>query len=390
MSRNPFLYFCSVKKLFGNSIRLVFFLLIISNLSSLSAKSNDTIFVPNLQIEIRASHGFIICHHPEMRVFSSHFPLFEASLQQATFGRKSWQSKSNYPTVGVSFLYTGIGEHPELGRAFALIPYMSFNCLKSKRHQLNFKLGIGLGYLTQKFDAATNPKNTFIGSHFNAAINLAFSYNYMITKRFGATAFLGFTHFSNGSSRTPNNGINIAHAGVGVNYFITQPKQRIPKQPSDNKQYRSWNKDNLSFYVALSFSRKDIDEYLAYGKSWTVYNLQFNALKRLTEMSKLGISVDLVYDMTDKEVLRHKGIAFTDIEILKPGISASYELAFGSTSFMINFGCHIAGKDLCEGRVYQKLAMLQNIGKGVFATISLTTHYGWADYIGLGLGYRIH
>ena len=376
-----------MKKAFVHSIILLLFLLTINHLS---AKSNDTIFVPNLQIELRASHGFIICHHPEMKVFNAHFPIFELNLQQVTFGRKSWQSKSNYPAVGVSFLYTGLGEQPEIGRAFAIIPNISFNCLKSKRNQLNIKLGVGLGYLTQKFDAATNPKNTFIGSHLNAAINIAVSYNYMITKRFGASAFIGFTHFSNGSSRTPNNGINIAHAGIGVNYFLNEPRQRIPRQTSDNKQYKSWKKENLSFYFAFSFSRKDIDDYLGYGKSWSVYNIHVNALKRLTEMSKVGIGFDLVYDMTDKEVLCHKGIEFTDIEILKPGISAAYALALGNTSFIFNFGCHIAGKDLCEGRVYQKLGIMQNIAKGVFATISLTTHYGWADYIGFGIGYRIN
>ncbi|MBO7460634.1 MAG: acyloxyacyl hydrolase [Bacteroidales bacterium] len=376
-----------MKKIFGHTVLLLCFLLIIN---TLSAKTNDTIIEPNLQIEFRASHGFIICHHPEMKVFSAHFPLFELSVDQVTFGRKSWQSKSNYPTVGVSFLYTGIGEQPELGRAFAIIPRMTFNCLKSERHQINFKLGIGIGYLTQKYDVVDNPKNTFIGSHVNAAIDIAVDYSYMITNRLGASAFLGFTHFSNGSSRTPNNGINIAHAGIGVKYFLSEPKQRIPKQQSDNQQYKSWEKNNLSFTFAFTYSLKDIDEYLGYGKSWSVYNIQINALKRLTEMSKIGVGCDLVYDNTDKEVLRQKGIGFTDIEILKPGISAAYELAFGNTSFIFNFGCHIAGKDLCEGRVYQKLGMMQNIGKGVFATISLTTHYGWADYIGFGIGYRIH
>lgn len=367
---------------------IILFILLISN--TLSAKTNDTIFVPNLQVELRASYGFIICHHPEMKVFSSHFPLFELNIDQVTFGRKSWQSKSNYPTVGISFLYTGIDEQPELGHAFAIIPHLSFNCLKSKRHQLNFKFGVGLGYLTVKYDPVDNPKNTFIGSHFNAAIDLSFDYSYMITKRLGFTTFIGFTHFSNGSSRTPNNGMNIAHAGLGAKYFISEPKQRLPKQQIDNHQYKSWKKENLSFIFGISYSRKDIDEYKGYGMSWSVYNLQFNALKRLTEMSKVGIGFDLVYDNTDKEILKHKGIEFTDIEIFKPGVNAVYELSLGNTSFMINFGCHIAGKDLCEGRVYQKLGIIQNIYKGVFATISLTTHYGWADYIGFGVGYRIH
>jgi len=379
-----------VRTCFKNSSLILLFLLIFNNLGNISAKTNDTIFVPNLQVEVRASYGFIICHHPEMKALSTHLPIFELSLDQATFGRKFWQSKSNYPTIGVSFLYTNLGGRPELGQAFALIPHISLHCLKSQHHQLSFRLGIGAGYVTKTYDRINNPKNTFVGSHVNAAIDLSLDYNYMVTNRLGLKAFIGFTHFSNGSSRAPNNGINIAHAGIGANYFLKQPKQRLPKQPSDNQQYKSWKKENLSFYFAFSFSRKDIDEYLGYGKSWLVYNFQFNALKRLTEMSKVGIGFDLVYDNTDKEILDHKGIEYHDFEILKPGINAAYEIAFGNTSFMVNFGYHLAGKDLCEGRVYQKLNAMQHLGKGVFVTIALTTHYGWADYIGLGIGYRIH
>lgn len=376
-----------MKKFFKNSIILTLFLLIIN---TLSAQKNDTVFVKNLQIEFRASYGFTICHHPEMKVFQAHYPIYEINIKQVTFGRKSWQSKSNYPSVGLSFLYTGIGEIPELGHAFALVPHMTFNCLKSQKNQLNFNLGIGLGYVTQIYDRKTNPKNTFIGSHFNAAINISAEYSRMITNRFGMSAFVGFTHFSNGSSRTPNNGLNIAHAGLAAKYFINEPKQRIPKQLTDNQQFKTWEKKNISLLFAFTYSKKDIDEYLGYGMSWSAYNLEINAMRRLTEMSKLGIGFDLVYDCTDKEVLHHKGIEFDDIEILKPGINAAYELSFGNTSFIFNFGCHIAGKDLCEGRVYQKLNMTQNIYKGIFATIALTTHYGWADYIGFGLGYRIN
>ena len=222
------MYFCNVKKGLSHTILLSSFLLIFN---ILSAKTNDTIIDKNLQIEFRASYGFILCHHPEMKYFQSHFPLYELSIQQVTTGRKSWQSKSNYPTVGVSFLYSGIGEMPEIGRAFGIVPHINFNCLKSKRHQIIFNLGIGIGYVTQKHDIKDNPKNTFIGSNLNAAINISADYSYMITNRLGLSVFIGFTHYSNGSTRSPNNGINIAHAGLGAKYFLQEPKQRIPKQP---------------------------------------------------------------------------------------------------------------------------------------------------------------
>lgn len=377
-------------KKFNNSVILLLCLLIFNNLQTLSAKNNDTIIEPNIQIELRASYGFTICHHLEMKAFNAHYPIFELNVKQATFGRKSWQSKSNYPCVGLSFLYTGIGEIPEIGRAFAIIPNISFNCLKSQKNQININLGVGVGYLTQKFNPETNPKNSFIGTHFNAAINVSSEYSRMITNRLGLSVFIGFTHFSNGSFRTPNNGLNIAHGGIAAKYFLNEPKQRIPRQPSDNQRYKPWSKQNFSFNFMFTYSRKDIDEYLGYGMSWSAYNLQINAMKRITEMSKIGVGFDLVYDMTDKEVLRRKGISFNDIEIMKTGINAAYEIEFGKTAFIFNIGYHIAGKELCEGRVYQKLSMTQDIWKGLFATVSLTTHYSWADYIGFGLGYRIN
>ena len=175
-----------MKKFFKNSLVSMFFLLIVN---TLSAQSNDTVFVKNLQIEFRASYGFTICHHPEMKVFQAHYPIYEINIKQVTFGRKSWQSKSNYPSVGLSFLYTGLDGQPEIGRAFALIPHMTFNCLKNQKNQISFNLGIGVGYLTQIYNPKTNPKNTFIGSHFNAAIDIAVDYSYMITNRLGASAF---------------------------------------------------------------------------------------------------------------------------------------------------------------------------------------------------------
>ena len=376
-----------MKFFFKHSTFLLLFLLIIN---VLSAKTNDTIIDRNFQIEFRASYGFIICHHPEMKYFQSHFPLYELNIQQVTTGRKSWQRKSNYPAVGVSLIYTGIGEMPEIGRAFAIVPHINFNCLKSKRHQLNFNFGIGIGYLTQKHDIIENPKNTFIGSHVNAAINISTDYSYMVTNRLGLSAFIGLTHFSNGSSRSPNNGINIAHAGIGAKYFIQEPKQKIARQPSDNQRYKNWVKENFSFNFAFLASKKDIKQFIGYNNTWIVYNIQFNALKHVTEMSKFGIGLDLVYDQTDEAILRLDGVEFTEIEILKPGINVAYEISFGNTSFNINFGYHLAGKEMSEEHIYQKLGAMQNIWKGLFATVQLTTHFGWADYIGFGIGYRIN
>jgi len=368
---------------------ILLILLIFSNIEKSSAKNNDTIFVNNIQVELRTSYGFILCHHTEMNYFRAHFPAFELSVQQATFGRKYWQSRLNYPAIGFTLFYSELGGMPEIGRAFALYPHISFNFLKSKKNQLNLKLGVGVSYVTEKYEAKTNPKNTFVGSNFNAALAASFEYNRMITNRLSLSLFAGLTHFSNGATRAPNNGLNIAHGGISAKYFISEPQAKIPKQHTDNQRFKKWSKENLSLYTAITYSKKDIDEFMGYGMSWSVYHFQINALKRCGEISKLGLGFDLVYDQTDIDVLKHQGIDCEPVEILKPGINAAYELIMGSTSFIFNFGFHISGKEMGEGRLYQKIGIMQSIGNRFFATAVLNLHFGWADYIGFGLGYRI-
>ena len=386
-SRNPFLYFCIMKMIIRHIVLSLLFLLIFN---ALSAKSNDTILVKNFQVELRTSYAYMMCHHQEMNYFKAHFPIFEFSVQQVTFGRKSWQARSNYPSVGITFLYSGLGGFKEVGEVYAVYPFISFNCLKSPKNQLNLKAGIGLGYLTTHYDRTDNYKNTFIGSYANAAICLSAEYNRFITNRLSLAAFIGFTHFSNGARKAPNKGINLPQIGINAKYFINEPKQPIAAHPKDNQQYRPWISKNYSFYVAFTCAFKEIDEYIGYGKKFMVYNLHLNFMKRVTEMSKFGVGFDIVYDMTDREILRFENIPFTPIQIVKPGVNLAYEIAFGSSSFIVNFGCHIAGKELGEGVLYQKLCAKQNISKHIFATCALVTHFGRADNFCFGIGYKIN
>lgn len=370
---------------------LSFVILLIFNCESkVRADSIDTIRNRNLQVELRTSWSFTVCHHEEMQLFRAHFPIFELSLQQTTYGSRTWNQLLNYPAVGVTVIYSGVGGMPEIGSIFGAYPYMSFNFLKSRKNMLNARLGVGVGYATKIWDARDNPKNTFLGSHFNALFSINLEYSRVLSQRWQLSFYTGMTHMSNASSRCPNNGINLWQFGLSGRYFLKQPRERLPLETIDNKQYRSWKSSNISWYVSFLYSLKDIDEYMGYGRHWSVYNLQLNVMKRVSQMSKVGIGLDLVYDETDKEVLRFNGIRYKPIEILKPGVNVAYELVLKSTSFLFNFGCHVGGKEMCEGRIYQKLSLKQNIGDYFFLTFGLTTHWGWADYLGFGVGFKIN
>lgn len=367
-------------------------LLLISNKANANTTDEEKRYfsidslLTNSQIDLRFNYGFFLHHHFEMTAYPAHFPMFELSFQKQTYGKQYWQSYFNYPIIGVTAFYSDLGNVDIIGKAFAIYPFINFSLNKSKINTLGLRFGVGIGYLTNKFHPTENFHNTSIGTNINAAISLTFEYKRYISERFRLAAFAGLTHFSNGCSSEPNNGINIINAGISATYLLNKPKEYIPKQVSKE----SFKKIEPEFYIGMSLAHKNV-EINQKGNSG-VYNLEFYVLDRISYMSKIGIGLDLVYDATDNISVREyhgSDAEFTFFELLKPGISLAYELLMGKSSFLFNFGYHPYGLDMSYGRWYQKLAMKVDFGKYLFGKIALNTHFGAADFIGFGLGVKL-
>ncbi len=340
----------------------------------------------NMEVDLRLSYAFFVHHHFEMTGYTKHFPMFELSLQKQTYGKSLWQSYFNFPTIGVTAYYSGFGDVDIFGKAYAVYPFINFPFNKSKTNTFGFRFGVGLGYLTEKFHHTDNYKNTSIGANFNAAISLTFEYERQITDKYKMSVFAGLTHFSNGCSNQPNSGINIVNAGISGSYMIGEPQDYIPREKTKNK----FKKIEPEFYAGISLGVKRI-EYRQ-DENTGVYNLELYVMDRISNLGKIGFGFDLVYDATDNiKVIHDYGpdADFTFIEMLKPGIGLAYELMMGEASFLLNFGYHPYGLDMSYGRWYQKLGLKVNMGKYVYGKIALNTHFGVADFIGLGLGIRL-
>ncbi len=370
------------------SILLITICLIASFCSPKEIKAAVSIdsLLSNSQVDIRLNYAFFIHHHFEMTRYPAHFPMFELSFQKQTYGKQNWQTFFNYPIIGVTAFYSDLGNVDVIGKAYALYPFINFPFNKSKINTLGLRFGVGIGYLTNKFHPTENYHNTSIGTNFNAAINITLEYKRYIAERFRLSLFAGLTHFSNGCSSEPNNGINIINAGISTTYLLNYPKEYIPKQTVNH----SYKKIKPEFYIGLSLAYKNVEVHQE-GNS-NVFNLELYILDRITNISKIGIGLDLVYDATDNISLRkHYGnnVQFTVVELLKPGIGIAYEMMMGDASFLFNFGYHPYGLDMSYGRWYQKLALKVDFGKYIFGKIALNTHFGAADFIGFGLGIKL-
>ena len=340
--------------------------------------------------EMKAEYGFLLSHHLELDKFQSHFPAFEFSIENQTTGRQFWQTKYAFPIIGMSVWYSPLGGFEPIGSAIAVYPFINFPLFKDDVQSLNFRLGVGLGYLTNYYHRVDNYENFAIGSHFNVAGLLYFEYRRKIARLLNVAAGFGLTHFSNGSIKNPNYGLNILTGTVSVAIYLERPhpyfhSMQLPELYPFEFDGRKYLDADFSFALA----RKNMNE--VYGQNFIVFGGYANLLKRVSYKSAFGIGLDVVYDGSDKYILEWNGTpAKNGWHIVKPGANVAYELIISRVSLLFNLGVYLSGAERSEGEMYQRFSLRYRFSQHYFAQLALGTNFGKAEYVGLGLGYRFH
>jgi len=344
----------------------------------------------NLMVEARAGYGFLIPHRLEMEIFNSHFPSFELSISKKTYGAKRWEFMYGYPLVGIAYWYSNLGSSPYLGDAHAVFPYISFPISPHKPTRLYFRTGLGLGYLTKHFDRLENYKNTAIGSTINAAVSLSLELRVKLAERLHFSGSIALTHFSNGSMKTPNYGINIPSAYAGLAYNLSKPNpysksKLLPELYPYEFDGKKWFQ--VQFGGGIGYKNMDAE----IGGSYMVYALYANVLKQISFKSRLGIGFDVSYDGTDRVYVEQGGEELDSFwPVVKTGGNIAWELMISKVSFMFNLGGYFSGSYKSEGGIYEKFGLWYYINDNLYTSITLKAHYARADYITVGIGYNLN
>jgi len=340
----------------------------------------------NLLIEGRVNYGFLINHHLEMKIFNAHFPAYEINIGKQTDGRERWQSKYNYPVIGVSLWYSHLGNSPLLGSAFALYPYISYPLIKTYKNQVNFRLGVGLSYITKPFDRLENYKYIAIGSHINAAIHLLAEYKRQVSER--TSIGLGFSamHFSNGSTKTPNYGINAILGDVTLAYRLNKVEQmKSIKLLPALTMFEFPEKTSLDFAIGTNLAFKDMGS--EYGKDFMIYNLYGSVMKPISFKSSAGLELNLTHNRSDVFLTKRDKLIVPMKGNLRIAIAPMYELRIGKLSYDFGVGFYLH-KIVIPAFAYFKIGFKIQVTPTVFTSLALHTHLGQADFVGFGVGYK--
>lgn len=304
----------------------------------------------------------------------------------------SWRNATNsymshlyrYPTFGLGFTSL-LGDFPEIGRPQAFYGFFEipFTYPSSNR---NFSLGyftqIGLGFNLTPYDSIRNPLNQYIGSSLNAYIHFGFGGTYQLSDRVSLVSTIGLKHYSNGSIRKPNAGINLVPISLGIKSHLG----KINPIPSNRPDYPALDKRwffNLALYTG--FKNYEIGE-----RNYFRGGLGLNYLWEANYKFRLGLGLDLFYAPGMAE--RNGGEQFSFRDQTSLAIVGSWEWKLTERLFMpIGFGVYLYRNELNQevSGFYERIGFRYRLTESLSAGLQIKAHKAKADFFEFTLGYTI-
>lgn len=333
--------------------------------------------------------GKMLNHHSYMSLLVERSAwLAELYMAKRANGNLPWHSFFGYPDYGFKLTVVDFGSPTYIGKAYSLHPFMKFYLInRNCRFTPSITASAGPAYVEKIFDRHDNYKNTAIGSHMNAFLQLQFDLNIRISNNIHAFTGFSFSHFSNGSFKKPNAGANIITAKIGAGYAfgetVKQPHGKMRRDAKEGEE-RKW-----SYRTILSGGLKRID----IGDSqYGVLGMSFEASRKHLAYTRANGSFDVFYDGSDYHAIHNQVFYDGDIsrlQTVKVGLAVGYELLFNRVSANFQLGAYLYTKQKEGSATYQRFTIRYMATENIGVQFGLKSHMAAADYIELGCIYRI-
>ncbi len=314
----------------------------------------------------------------------------DIDLVTHTYGKKEWQQRRHYPTIGIAFAYINYGIDSIYGRCFGLYPNIILPIVSGKKLEWTIRMGDGIGYVTRRYQR-TSPVDTInvaIGSHINDFAMVMTDLQYHINPHWDVQTGVNITHISDASFHKPNLGINMVGAHLGIRYspVSSQPMHIVRKlTPLKNR-----------WLVQGRFSMAYISSYTHGGPLYPVYIASGYVSRRWWSKNKVFAGLDYAYYQSIYAYLRNNGLdpGREAANSYKTAVFAGNEFLLGRISVVLQVGYYLQQSAIKIEPVYEKIGghyyfvqKEHGILKECFLSAMLKTHETVAEFGELGIGF---
>ncbi len=338
-------------------------------------------------LHISTEHGAMLGNSTE---FSD--KLVNSSYYNGVDVRYGW-SKNNiedtynnvyrFPTIGVGW-YSSTFHNSEIGKPNALFLFfiLPIHFMESKRWTSSYTGAFGLSYKFNPYDEIENPINVFIGSYRNCYVNLAYAINYNISPKLVAYASMGYKHFSNGSFKQPNYGINLFPLGIGVRYKFVEQVQNKPVHPLD--PFIRHNQYN----VMLGLGSKN---YVHNDPNYFKMTVGVNYLRQINYKYRVGVGMDFFYSAAANQ--RNPSSQSNFSKSFSYAVVGSWEWVITrviSVPIGLAYYLHRNEENGEKTAYYERVGLRFRMAEHLNLGITIKAHGGSADYFEWTLAYTFH
>ncbi|MFN3875886.1 MAG: acyloxyacyl hydrolase, partial [Flavobacteriales bacterium] len=229
------------------------------------------------------------------------------------------------------------------------------------------------------FDRRLNTRQIAIGSRINTAIQVMPELRYA-AGCWALHAAFGVDHWSNGSIKQPNLGLNFISASLGASWAIAEvpPQQPMP-------EVRGFERDRRELAIVLAGGVSESGRPLNGQKA--VLSLSGSASWRAGRKGAWSCGIDL-FNKGDLATLNSELEGATRARLTQAGVHGGGALLMGRGELLFQFGAYLLTPVPDDAPVYQRIGGRYRIGRRLLASIALKTHFATADHWEFGLGYR--
>jgi hypothetical protein len=314
----------------------------------------------------------------------------DINLQWKTYGKKEWEQRRRYPTIGIGLTYTNYGIDSVYGRCFSIYPNIQIPLIAGERLQWTIRFGDGAGFVSKKYSRRPDfdTLNNAIGSTMNDYASFMMDLRYHISNHWDVQTGVNFSHISNASFHQPNLGINLVGVHFGLKYF---PTTANPKRITHELKHLK-NRWLGQFRLTMAYNQSNAP----LGPTYPIYLATALASKRWISKNKFFTGIDYSYHEQINSFLHNNSFVATGTEsrhASKIAVLAGNEFLLGRLGVVAQVGVYVRQAFQTQGKVYQKLGgnyyFLQRENgfiKEAYFCAFLKTHLSVAELAEFGFG----
>ncbi|MCE7054553.1 acyloxyacyl hydrolase [Algoriphagus sp. AGSA1] len=306
--------------------------------------------------------------------------------------RFGWRSSKNtyynyinrFPSYGLGFT-SAVNYYKEIGRPMGVYAFGEFPFGKndfSRKLNFSYFAQVGLGFNMNPYEPETNPINGFVGTSINAHVHFGLKAAYKVSDNYEVFTSVGTKHYSNGSYKKPNAGINFVPIALGLKVNLDKAEFHPGTKP-DFPPLQKRGFWNIAAYTGLK-------SYEIGEKSYFRGGLGVNYLWELSYKYRAGLGIDWFYGAGARERYPEENIVFTDVNSF--AVVGSWEWKLTENLYMpIALGVYISKAHFNEETTgfYERIGIRYRMDNNVFAGVQIKAHKAKADFFEFTLGYTL-